>query len=256
MLQSNALVPGAGTERDYGGAHFTMTPSFRNCPFGIMTIFSISRSVCSLSMLILCLTSSSVWAEIEFVPSSFSSELGGTDQNLPLTAPLNASETTPMSNHMTSSLVSAADGDDSDSRFGFPPVFPDLGADPIPVSHDFKQEVGPGGQNKSARPHIVPKSAKGVQELALIVTENGFLPKTLFATRDTPVRLFITGASKRSLCILLDSFKVRRQVSTQRVEEIEFLPTIAGAHRFYCPINGIEGTLFVRDSDISSQNQK
>ncbi|MFN7684570.1 MAG: cupredoxin domain-containing protein [Oligoflexia bacterium] len=89
----------------------------------------------------------------------------------------------------------------------------------------------------------------GVQEIALIAGDLGFFPRTVFVTRDIPVRLFVTGASKSSLCILMDSFQVRKQVRSQRIEEVSFTPTQPGKFRFYCPINGAEGFLVVREFD-------
>lgn len=88
---------------------------------------------------------------------------------------------------------------------------------------------------------------KGVQEISLIAGDLGFFPKTIFVTPDIPVRLFITGASKNSLCLMMDSFQVRKQVRSQKIEEIMFTPTTAGRYRFYCPVNGTEGTLVVRE---------
>ena len=47
----------------------------------------------------------------------------------------------------------------------------------------------------------------------------------VFVTRDVPVRLFVTGASKNTLCIMMDSFQVRKQLRSQRVEEKMILPS-------------------------------
>ncbi len=88
---------------------------------------------------------------------------------------------------------------------------------------------------------------KGIQEVAIIAGDLGFFPKTIFVTRDIPVRLFVTGASKAPLCLMMDSFQVRKQIRTQKVEEISFTPNQPGQYRFYCPVNGMEGTLIVKE---------
>ena len=93
---------------------------------------------------------------------------------------------------------------------------------------------------------------KGVQEVALIAGDLGFFPKTVFVSRDVPVRLFVTGASKNTLCIMMDSFQVRKQVRSQRIEEITFTPNEPGRYRFYCPVNGMEGTLVVKEFSSGS----
>lgn len=92
---------------------------------------------------------------------------------------------------------------------------------------------------------------KGVQEVAIIAGELGFFPKTFFVSRDVPVRLFVTGASKVSSCLMMDSFNVRKQVRSNRIEEITFTPNQPGTYRFYCPVNGSEGTMVVKELTTS-----
>jgi|GEM_PF-2502088 len=88
---------------------------------------------------------------------------------------------------------------------------------------------------------------KGVQEISVIAGDLGFFPKTLFVSRDVPVRLFVTSTSKNTLCIMMDSFQVRKQVRSQKIEEITFTPSTPGRYRFYCPVNGMEGTMIVKE---------
>jgi plastocyanin len=101
--------------------------------------------------------------------------------------------------------------------------------------------------SKATTKNAVVSSNKGVQEVALIANDLGFFPKTIFVNRDIPVRLFVTGASKNTLCIMMDSFQVRKQLRSQKVEEITFTPSEPGKYRFYCPVNGMEGSMVVRE---------
>jgi hypothetical protein len=97
---------------------------------------------------------------------------------------------------------------------------------------------------------------KGVQEVALIASDLGFFPKTFFVSRDVPVRLFVTGATKGSLCLMMDSFNVRKQVRGGKIEEITFTPNQPGTYRYYCPVNGSEGVMVVKElSTAISQNE-
>ncbi len=123
----------------------------------------------------------------------------------------------------------------SESRFGQPPQ-------PIQIENRKPAEV----EARTSLDHTGANTA--VQEIALIAGDLGYFPRVLFVTRDIPVKLFVTGSSKKSLCIVLDAFQVRRQIRTQRIEEIEFKPTTSGEFRFYCPIHGMEGILHVKDS--------
>lgn len=112
----------------------------------------------------------------------------------------------------------------------------------VSASTGEKAPEGLGGPSA-----IIPEKAKGVQEVALIAGDLGFFPKTVFVTRDIPVRMFVTGASRDTLCIMMDSFHVRKQVRANEIEEIQFTPTTPGKYRFYCPVNGMEGTMVVRE---------
>ncbi len=94
---------------------------------------------------------------------------------------------------------------------------------------------------------LVPDSKKGVQEVALIAGDLGFFPKTIFVTRDVPVRIFVTGASDNTLCLMMDSFNVRKQVKSKTIQEITFTPSAVGIYRFHCPINNMEGRLIVKE---------
>ena len=96
---------------------------------------------------------------------------------------------------------------------------------------------------------------KGVQEIGVIAGDLGFFPKTIFVSRDIPVRLFVTGASRSPLCFVMDSFAVRKQVRNQSVEEITFVPSQPGSYRFHCPINGMEGKLVVREAESMASRQ-
>jgi hypothetical protein len=87
----------------------------------------------------------------------------------------------------------------------------------------------------------------GVQEVAVIAGDLGFFPRTVFVTQDIPVRMYVTGASRNSLCIMMDSFNVRKQVKSQSIEELSFMPDQPGRFRFYCPVNGAEGYVVVRE---------
>jgi plastocyanin len=131
-----------------------------------------------------------------------------------------------------------------------------------PASLEFASDHAQTHARVSAS-HLPPASSEsvqaasskaGVQEVALIASDLGFFPKTVFVSRDVPVRIFVTGASKNTLCIMMDSFQVRKQIRSQKIEEITFTPGAPGKYRFYCPVNGMEGSLVVKElsTDIPS----
>ena len=97
------------------------------------------------------------------------------------------------------------------------------------------------------------RQKKAYQEAAVIVNDLGFFPSTLFVTQGIPVRLYVTGASQRSQCIILDAFGVRRQIRSQKVEEVTFTPDQTGKFSFSCPMNGAKGTVVVKELEISTR---
>jgi plastocyanin len=125
--------------------------------------------------------------------------------------------------------------------------------------------VKPSGSNNQESKMIISQSSemktatemsrKGVQEVAIIASDLGYFPKTVFVSRDVPVRMFVTGSSKNTLCIMMDSFQVRKQIRSQKIEEITFTPSAPGKYRFYCPVNGMEGSLVVKEFSNTLGNE-
>lgn len=89
---------------------------------------------------------------------------------------------------------------------------------------------------------------KGVQEVAIIATETGYLPSKIIVRRGIPVRIFLTSASPQALCFSLDDFPdAKRGARNQQVEVITLMPEQPGQYKFSCPIGALQGTLVVRD---------
>jgi hypothetical protein len=97
------------------------------------------------------------------------------------------------------------------------------------------------------------KQKKAFQEAAVIVNDLGFFPSTLFVTQGIPVRLYVTGASQKSQCMILDAYGIRRQIRNQKVEEVTFTPEEVGKFSFTCPMNGAKGTIIVKELQINDR---
>lgn len=87
----------------------------------------------------------------------------------------------------------------------------------------------------------------GVQEISVIATDTGFHPSKIYVRKNIPVHMFLTSASPAKLCFIMDDFQIRKGVSIQQVDQVNFLPTKVGEYRFYCPVSDIKGSLIVRD---------
>jgi hypothetical protein len=143
----------------------------------------------------------------------------------------------------------------SDSSF-------ESGTDRVPARVPASPGRSPAGAVKimasdtSSHPASVVRKAvqnRAVQEVAVIANETGFYPATVFLTRGIDARVFITGASKKSQCFMADSFGIRRQVRSQRVEEVTFTPDRTGTFTFHCPMNGARGRFVVKELEFQAR---
>lgn len=123
------------------------------------------------------------------------------------------------------------------SRFGAAPAIPDHGYATPPTVSFIDQ----------APTEIIPEPALGIHEVALIVDDSGFSPEVITTSLGQPLKIFVTGASKKTLCIMIDDFQIKKEIHSQKVEEIQFTPKKEGFIRFYCPINGVEGKILVKE---------
>ena len=97
------------------------------------------------------------------------------------------------------------------------------------------------------------KREKSYQEVAVIANESGFYPSTVFLTQGIPVRIFVTGSSAKAQCFMLDQFGVRRQIRSQKIEEITFVPDTVGTFSFSCPMNGAKGSIVVKELEVGGR---
>jgi len=114
-----------------------------------------------------------------------------------------------------------------------------------------KEAFGGRDDIQSVREEAVKPSEvflKGVQEVAIIATETGYLPSKVIVRRGIPVRIFLTSASPQALCFSLDDFpEAKRGARNQQVEVITLMPEQTGQYKFSCPIGALQGVLVVRD---------
>jgi plastocyanin len=119
------------------------------------------------------------------------------------------------------------------------------------------EQQPPHASTQNTPPHAAVIRAvnkqKAYQESAVIASDQGFFPSTVFVTQGIPVRLFVTGASAKSQCFIMDSFGVRRQIKSQKIEEISFTPETSGTYTFTCPMNGARGQIVVREIDLGGR---
>lgn len=110
------------------------------------------------------------------------------------------------------------------------------------VSGNVKKDVPEDGFKLSEI-----KKRNGVQEVAIISSDQGFFPGNIVLTKGVPARLFLSTSSKeQAQCFVLDDFKIRRQIKQNRIEEVQFTPEVEGQYAFHCPVNGARGNILVK----------
>lgn len=156
-----------------------------------------------------------------------------------------------------------ADGNYPESSFGKGPAQPDLGANPYPFvprkPENAQRSLASVSEPKTPTDNSALKKAmaqgQSVQEIAVIADDLGFIPKKISVTQGVPVKLFVTAASKKTLCLMIDQFAVRRQIRSHRIEEISFVPEGRDPIRFYCPVNGAkEGFFYIKDPHAAKES--
>jgi len=141
------------------------------------------------------------------------------------------------------------------SRFGKPPARRSIASESYSAYDGPTDSIEPISTqpSQSSSKLRMPNSAstfsggEGVQEVAIIASDLGFFPKTVFVNRNIPVRIYLTSTSSKTLCFMMDSFQVKKQVQSKKLQEISFVANTPGQYDFYCPINGSNGKLIVKE---------
>jgi len=95
-----------------------------------------------------------------------------------------------------------------------------------------------------------------VRHVAVIAGEIAFIPSVIRLVTGIRTELSLTSTGAQPLCFISDDFNIRKQVSKGKLIQLELTPQKSGSYRFYCPINGAEGTLIVTDSITSGQAER
>lgn len=84
-----------------------------------------------------------------------------------------------------------------------------------------------------------------VQELSVIVDENGFSPREFVVTEGIPVRLFLTTTLQQPSCFIVNEWNIQKGIQPGQKVEVSFVPRINPGNskqfRFYCPIQAQSG---------------
>ena len=134
-----------------------------------------------------------------------------------------------------------------------------------------KQEALPEKQMKSASEDkhaeqnffdsILP-AGPSQQEIVILSTETGFVPKTVRLKKDTPYTIYVVNVNEKekNVSFILDSFSEHHGTYFGKIQKFEINPKKEGIYSFLCPETSAEGRMVVYLGDapvrgLSSQGE-
>lgn len=86
---------------------------------------------------------------------------------------------------------------------------------------------------------------KPTREVSVIVTKEGYYPKTLTVFEGEKVKFFVTSTIESPDCFIVESHKVFMSANKGKISEAEAVFDKAGEFAFYCPSSKNDGKIIV-----------
>lgn len=86
-----------------------------------------------------------------------------------------------------------------------------------------------------------------LREVAIILTNEGFYPETIFAYKGERVRFYLTSVADKPKCFMLQEHNVFLSVGKGEVTEAEVDFNREEKVRFHCPADRMEGVISVHE---------
>lgn len=90
-----------------------------------------------------------------------------------------------------------------------------------------------------------PTKAQPYREVAVIVTKEGYYPKSLSVFEGEKVKFYVTSTVEEPDCLIVESHKVFMAASKGKITEAETTFDKAGEFAFYCPSSKNDGKIVV-----------
>ena len=84
-----------------------------------------------------------------------------------------------------------------------------------------------------------------VREVAVIVTKEGYYPKSLSVFEGEKIKFYVTSTVEEPNCMIVESHKVFLAANKGKVTEAEAVFDKAGEFAFYCPSSKNDGKIVV-----------
>lgn len=84
-----------------------------------------------------------------------------------------------------------------------------------------------------------------VREVAVIVTKEGYYPKSLSVFEGEKIKFYVTSTVEAPDCLIVESHKVFMAATKGKITEAEAVFDKAGEFAFYCPSSKNDGKIVV-----------
>lgn len=89
------------------------------------------------------------------------------------------------------------------------------------------------------------KKTVPTREVAIIVTKEGYYPKSLSVFEGEKVKFYLTSTVEEPHCLIVEGHKVFMAANKGKITEAEVVFDKAGDFVFYCPSSNIDGKVVV-----------
>jgi plastocyanin len=89
------------------------------------------------------------------------------------------------------------------------------------------------------------KEVKPLREVAIIVTKEGYYPKSISVFEGEKVKFYVTSTVEDPNCLIVESHKVFMAANKGKITEGETTFDKAGEYAFYCPSSKNDGKVVV-----------
>lgn len=89
-----------------------------------------------------------------------------------------------------------------------------------------------------------------MREVAVIVTKEGYYPKSLSVFEGEKVKFYVTSTIEEPHCMIVESHKVFLAANKGKVTEAEAVFDKAGEFAFYCPSSKNDGKIVVLKKSV------
>jgi hypothetical protein len=112
--------------------------------------------------------------------------------------------------------------------------------------------------SKNAEPALfesILPAGQSSQELVILSTEQGFIPRTVRVKKDQTYTMYVVNVNEKekNVSFILDAFSEHHGTYYGKIQKFEITPKKEGVYSFHCPETSQEGKVVVFTGEVSRQ---